>query len=475
GKPIRIKGTTVYFRPDPEIFPKTQFNAKWILEQAESKAFLNRGLTIRVKENGNSHQFHFAEGIKDYIRKIAADRPTMMPDPVYIEKEDKQLRLETAFLWTHQTETIVHSFANAIRTVDGGSHENGFRHGVAKALRAYIERRGLLPKGISGITNDDVREGLIAIVNVYLQGELEFQGQTKGRLNSDIASQVEAVVKHSLEHYLHENQTLGDQIANRAILAAQARIASRQAKEAVNRKSAISHRLNLPGKLSDCSSVHREESELFICEGDSAGGSSKMARDRKTQAILPLRGKILNVETAALEKTLANNEIKNLISAIGTGIHPKFDYNKLRYGKIIIMTDADVDGAHICALLLTFFYRYMPEIIRNGHLHIAQPPLYRIDAGKKVWYALDDKERDQIVENLNGAKYEIGRFKGLGEMPASDLKATTMDKKMRSLIRVEINDETHTHQTFNKLMGKDAQPRFKFIKERAALFEDLDV
>jgi DNA gyrase subunit B len=475
GKPIRLKGTTVRFKADSQIFPKIQFNPTWILEQAESKSFLNKGLTIHVEENGNRHTFHFEEGIKDYIKKIVGDKPSITPEPFYAEKEDKELRLEVAFLWTSRTEATIHSFANAIRTIDGGTHENGFRNGLTKALRAYIDRRKLLPKGVTGITNDDVREGLIAIINVYLQGDVEFQGQTKGRLNSDIANQVDSVVKHSFEHYLHENQTLGDRIANRVILAAQARIASRQAKDAVNRKTAVSHRLNLPGKLSDCSSTNRDNSELFICEGESAGGSSKQARDRKTQAILPLRGKILNVETAGTGKAIANVEIGNIISAIGTGIAPKFDYSKLRYGKVIIMTDADVDGAHICTLLLTFFFRYLPEIIRKGHLYIAQPPLYRIDSGKKTFYAIDDEEKEKIVEKLNGHKYDIGRFKGLGEMPASDLKSTTMNKTNRSLIQVEISDDPSADETFNQLMGKEAHHRFKFIRERAAFFQELDV
>jgi len=475
GKPIRNKGTTVRFKADPKIFPKIQFNPTWILEQAESKSFLNKGLTIHVEENGNRHKFHFEEGIKDYIKKIVGEKPSITPEPFYVEKEDKELRLEVAFLWTSRTEATIHSFANAIRTIDGGTHENGFRNGLTKALRAYIDRRKLLPKGVTGITNDDVREGLVAIINVYLQGDVEFQGQTKGRLNSDIANQVDSVVKHSFEHYLHENQTLGDRIANRVILAAQARIASRQAKDAVNRKTAVSHRLNLPGKLSDCSSTNRDDSELFICEGESAGGSSKQARDRKTQAILPLRGKILNVETAGTGKAIANVEIGNIISAIGTGIAPKFDYSKLRYGKIIIMTDADVDGAHICTLLLTFFFRYLPELIKKGHLYIAQPPLYRIDSGKKTFYAIDDDEKDKIVEKLNGHKYDVGRFKGLGEMPASDLKSTTMNKTNRSLIRVEISDDPSANETFNQLMGKEAHHRFKFIRERAAFFEELDV
>ena len=335
GKPTRIYGTTVYFRPDPAIFPKIEFNSKLIMERVESKAFLNKGLKITFKEGKSKNTFHYPDGIQDYIKKIVGNNPTLMDNPINVEKEDNQFRLETVFLWTPATDTQVLSFANSIRTVDGGTHENGFRNGITKAMRAYIERRKLLPKEISSITGDDVREGLIAIINLYLQGEVEFQGQTKGRLNSEITSQVEVVVKHSLEHFLNENQTLGDTLANRVILSAQARVASRQAKEAVQRKTNISHRLNLPGKLSDCATTDKNEAELFICEGDSAGGSSKQARDRKTQAILPIRGKILNVETATLAKTLANSEIQNLVSACGTGILNKFDYSKLRYGKLL--------------------------------------------------------------------------------------------------------------------------------------------
>lgn len=475
GAKTRSKGTRVTFSPDPKIFAKTAFNIKLILEQAESKAFLNKGLKIIVRENKNTHTFCYPEGIRDYLRKLTDGKPSLVPDPFYIEKEAEKLRMEMAFLWTSNTDSQIYSYANAIRTVDGGTHENGFRNGVTRALRAYLERRNLLPKGITSITGEDVKEGLIAILNVYLQGNVEFQGQTKGRLNSDITSQVESVVKHSLEHFLHDHQSVGDLIANRVILAAQARIASRQAKEAVQRKSNISHRLNLPGKLSDCASTVREESELFICEGESAGGSSKQARDRKTQAILPIRGKILNVETATLDKILANAEIKNIISALGTGIEPKFDYSKLRYGKIILMTDADVDGAHICTLLLTFFYRYMPQIIENGNLYIAQPPLFRIDAGKKLFYAVDEKERDAIIKKLNGAKHEVGRFKGLGEMPAEDLKSTTMDKGKRTLIQVRVENKEETSDLFDKLMGKDASSRFVFIKEKAPFFQNLDI
>ncbi|MZG29590.1 MAG: type IIA DNA topoisomerase subunit B [Nitrospinae bacterium] len=475
GKPVRNYGTIVYFKPDEDIFPKTDFNPKLILERAESKAFLNKGLKIIVNENKNTHLFHYPDGIQDYIKKIVGQKPTLMDKPFYVEKEDKSLKLETAFLWTPNTDTQILSFANSIRTIDGGTHENGFRNGITKAIRAYIDRRKLLPKEISGITGDDVREGLIAIINVYLQGEVEFQGQTKGRLNSEITSQVESVVNHTLEHYLNENQSLGNTLANRIILSAQARIASRQAKDAVQRKTNISHRLNLPGKLSDCATTDKNQAELFICEGDSAGGSSKQARDRKTQAILPIRGKILNVETATMTKVLANTEIQNLVSACGTGIGNKFDYSKLRYGKIIIMTDADVDGAHICTLLLTFFYRCLPQIIEKGHLFIAQPPLYRIDAGKKMFYALTDEEKDKIVEALNGTSHEIGRFKGLGEMPASDLKETTMNKNSRSLIRVTLGSAEQASKTVCDLMGKNAASRFKFIKEKAEFVQDLDV
>ena len=475
GKATRSYGTTVYFRADPTIFPKVEFSIKLIMERAESKAFLNKGLKINFIESKNKHTFHYPDGIQDYIKKIVGKKSTLMENPIYVEKEDKLLRLETAFLWTPDTDTQVLSFANSIRTVDGGTHEIGFRNGITKAMRAYIERRKLLPKEISSITSDDVREGLIAIINVYLQGEVEFQGQTKGRLNSEIASQVEVVIKHSLEHFLNENQSLGDALANRIILSAQARIASRQAKEAVQRKTNISHRLNLPGKLSDCATTDKDQAELFICEGDSAGGSSKQARDRKPQAILPIRGKILNVETASLAKTMANSEIQNLVSACGTGLLNKFDYSKLRYGKIIIMTDADVDGAHICTLLLTFFYRCMPEIIRNGHLFIAQPPLYRIDAGKKLYYAVTEEEKDKIIKDLNGTQFDIGRFKGLGEMPASDLRETTMNKKSRSLIKVALNNAGKASEAVSQLMGKNAESRYIFIKQKAEFAKDLDV
>ena len=475
GKPVRNYGTTVTFKPDKKIFPKIEFNTPWILDRAESKAFLNKGLKITVAENKRQHVFQYPNGIKDYIQKISAGLPSLLEEALYVEKNDEQMRVEAAFLWTSATDSNILSYANAIRTVDGGTHETGFRNGVVKALRSYVERRNLLPKGISGITGEDVKEGLIAIVNVYLQGDVEFQGQTKGRLNSDISSQVEQVVKDSLEHHLNAHPSIGDLISNRVVLAAQARIASRQAKDAVRRKTNISHRLNLPGKLSDCATVDKDQAELFICEGDSAGGSSKQARDRKTQAILPIRGKILNVETAPLAKTLANNEIQNIISAIGTGIHPKFDYNKLRYGKIIIMTDADVDGAHICTLLLTFFYKHMLELVQKGHLYIAQPPLYRIDAGKKLFYALDEEEKDKIVRGLNGSSHEIGRFKGLGEMPAQDLKKTTMNPSSRSLIQVSLENMDLAQKAVRDLMGKDAAPRYKFIKEKAEFAQNLDV
>ena len=459
GKAVRAYGTEVTFKPDAKIFPKIQFQPKWILERAESKAFLNKGLKIIVKESAGKHVFQYPNGIQDYIRKITANLPKLNEDALTIEKDDKTLRVETAFLWTSSTESNIISYANAIRTVDGGTHETGFRNGLTKALRGYIERRGLLSKGLPGITGEDVKEGLVAIISVYLQGEVEFQGQTKGRLNSEITSQVEAVVKHSLEHHLNTHPTLGDQIANRVILAAEARIASRQAKDAVHRKTAVSHRLNLPGKLADCATVDKDEAELFICEGDSAGGSSKQTEGSAWRRF----------ETAPLAKTLANTEIQNIISAIGTGIHPKFDYSKLRYGRIIIMTDADVDGAHICTLLLTFFYKHMFELIQKGHIYIAQPPLFRIDAGKKQFYALDEEEKDRIVDTLNGAQCEIGRFKGLGEMPAADLKTT------RSLIQVQVENLESTRLTVGQLMGKDAAPRFKFIKEKAEFVQNLDV
>jgi DNA gyrase subunit B/topoisomerase-4 subunit B len=396
------------------------------------------------------------------------------PDPFYFEKQDDDFKIECAMHWTIATDMEIHSYANSINTSDGGTHEMAVRAGLTKAVRAYAERKNLIPKNIKTIASEDVYEGLYGIVSVLIKNP-QFQGQTKEKLNNpEISSPIEASVKTACEAYLLANPTMADAVVNRVLLAAEARMASRAAKDNVTRKLS-SLKLNLPGKLADCSSNKVEETELFIVEGDSAGGSAKMARDRKTQAVLSLRGKILNVEqVASLERIQQNNEIKNLLATLGCGVGAHFDLNRLRYGRIILMTDADVDGAHISVLLLTFIYRYMPELINHGHVYLAMPPLFRIEAGKEVFYAMDEMEKEKILAKLNGKKYEVGRFKGLGEMNPETLKETTMNPKTRTLMRVQVLDHKATGDVFERLMGKDPKARFTFIQERAE-YAELDI
>lgn len=472
-------GTKVVFWPDPDIFPDRTFSKELIKERLETKAFLMAGLRVRIKdeEQKTVENFIYHEGIKDFLRKLSQDRPLIDAQPFYF-RYDNGLRLEMAMAWTSETANRILSFVNSIPTPAGGTHDAGFRNGITRALRNYIEKRNSLPKGVKAVTSEDVREGLLAVISVYLHGHLEFQGQTKERLNSSSAQQVEPLVRNALETWLHQNPTQAAVISNRIVLAAQARTASRAAREEVTRKAAT-RRLTLPGKLADCSSTSRDDTELFIVEGDSAGGSSKQARDRRFQAILPIRGKILNVEQASDDKLKANKEIQNLVLSIGTGIGKSFDYKRLRYGKIVINTDADVDGHHIATLLLTFFYRYLPELVRRGHIYLAMPPLYRlrIGSGKKalVRYVFSDKEKDRLIKQQNGKEVEIQRFKGLGEMDAGILKSTTMDPATRSMLRIAIDDETKTDEVFDTLMGKDVRKRFSFIKKHAREVQDLDI
>jgi len=476
GKPTRAHGTQIYFRADPEIFSKTGVNYKNILDVSESKAFLNKGLRITIENLRDGEKpvtFKYDNGIQDYIKRIVSGTTVVNPDPFYFEKED-DFKIECAVHWTLATDMEVHSYANSINTSDGGTHELAVRSGLTKAVRAYAERKSLIPKNIKTIAPEDVYEGLYGIVSVLIKNP-QFQGQTKEKLNNpEISSPIEASVKTACEAYLLANPTMADAVVKRVLLAAEARLASRAAKENVTRKLS-SLKLNLPGKLADCSSNKVEETELFIVEGDSAGGSAKMARDRKTQAVLSLRGKILNVEqVASLEKIQTNNEIKNLLATLGCGVGDHFDLTRLRYSRIILMTDADVDGAHISVLLLTFIYRYMPELIAHGHIYLAMPPLYKIEAGKEVFYAMDEMEKEKILAKLNGKKYEVGRFKGLGEMNPETLKDTTMNPKTRSIMKVQVVDHKATGDVFERLMGKDPKARFIFIKERAE-FAELDI
>ncbi len=476
GKPTKAHGTSIYFRPDPDIFSKTFFNFKNITEVAESKAFLNKGLKITIENKADGEKavtFQYDNGIKDYITRIVQGTLLVNPEPFYFEKED-DFRIECAFHWTIATDTEIHSYANSINTSDGGTHEQAVKAGLTKAVRAYAERKNLIPKNIKSIAPEDVYEGLYGIISLLVKNP-QFQGQTKEKLNNpEISSPLETTVKNACEAYLLATPTMADAVVKRVLLAAEARLASRAAKENVTRKLS-SLKLNLPGKLADCSSSRVEDTELFIVEGDSAGGSAKMARDRKTQAVLALRGKILNVEqVASLEKIQTNNEIKNLLATLGCGVGQHFDLGKLRYNRIILMTDADVDGAHISVLLLTFIYRYMPELINKGHVYLAMPPLYKIEAGKEVHYAMDEMAKEKLLAKLNGKKFEVGRFKGLGEMNPETLKETTMNPKTRSMMKVQVVDHKATGEVFERLMGKDPKARFTFIKERAE-FAELDI
>jgi len=472
-------GTTVTFRPDPQIFGDRQFSKERIRERLETKAFLIAGLEITLTDESDDSVEHFVfpGGITDFLLKLCGDAAMVDTQPFHF-RQDNGLRLEIALAWTESTNGRVLSFVNSIPTPGGGTHEAAFRNGISRALRGYIEKRNGLPKGIKTVTSDDVREGLVAVVSVYLQGNLEFQGQTKERLNSPEAQQIEPLVRNTFEAWPHQNPSQAAAVTGRVVLAAQARTASRAARDEVSRKAAT-RRLTLPGKLADCSSPLRDDTELFIVEGDSAGGSSKQARDRRFQAVLPIRGKILNVEQASAEKLKANKEIQSLVQSIGTGMAGSFDYARLRYGKIIINTDADVDGHHIATLLLTFFYRYLPQLIRRGHIYRAMPPLYRIRVGSgkkaRTHYVFTDAEKERVVKGCNGKDVDIQRFKGLGEMDAATLKSTTMDPTTRSILRVGLDDDGKADAVFDCLMGKDVKKRFMFIKTHATEVKDLDI
>jgi len=488
GAKVRRHGTELHFRPDPQIFGKSAaFNPQTVRERLEIASYLHAGLEISFENPAAAEvvSFHHPQGIVDYLpvvvqrRGSAATHPTLFQTSRELPAagELAPFRLEAALQWTENTNEIIYSYVNGIPTAGGGTHESGMASAIVKAVRAFMETKGMVPRGLT-LTAEDIREGVVGLLSVYL-AEPQFQGQTKDRLNNtEVAAQVDSIVRPALEQWLLDNGSMADQIVGRAILAARAREARREATQAVTRKGNVSHRLNLPGKLADCSSVNPAESELFIVEGDSAGGSAKQGRDRRTQAILPLRGKVLNAEQATASKLHANKELQDIVQALGCGIGKEFDPSKLRYGKIFLLMDADSDGHHITTLLLTFFYRQLPWLVRNGHLYLAMPPLFRIDVGKDTHWALDEKERDRVLAKLpKNAKPEISRFKGLGEMPAEELKATTLDPKRRRAAKVLVKGEVETDRILNELMGKDAQARFRFIMEsaREADRDELDV
>ena len=478
----RGTGTTVFFRPDPTIFPKVEFDPDLIRQRLEVSSYLHKGvkLSFENESTGEKQVFQHTEGLADYLRKILAERSAAAvhdaPFTLARESDDAGIRLDLALQWTQSTDEHVRSYVNGIPTGSGGTHENGFRAGLGKAVRNFIETHNLSPKGVT-IAAEDIREGLIAVLSVFVQ-EPQFQGQTKDRLNNpEVLSAVDSQVRPALEHWLNTNISVAESIVARIILAARAREASRAAQQEVARKSATSSRLTLPGKLSDCTSPGRDDSELFIVEGDSAGGSAKQGRDRARQAILPLRGKVLNTESASLAKVLENKELSDLVTALGCGLGKNFDLARLRYGRVIVLADADSDGNHIATLLLTFMYRHMPGLITSGRVFLAQPPLYRIDIGKDTFWALDDAHRDRLLkQHGNGrANAEITRFKGLGEMMPKVLWETTLNPRTRRLLRVDISDQIVTDRVINELMGKDPSARFRFIMERAEEAEELDV
>lgn len=488
GKPItnlqkakgafRGSGTTITFTPDPTIFPKTDFNSETILQRLEITSFLHRAVKVHYIDEmaGSRTAFHHENGILDYLDKVIKDRAASpIHEQAFTVYKEGDERIEIALKWTESTDEHVRSYVNGIPTGSGGTHENGFRAGLGKAIRNFIETHNLTPRGVK-FTPEDIREGLVAIVSVFIP-DPQFQGQTKDRLNNPEAQAVvDGAIRANLEQWLNNNRSLAESIVARIIAASRARAASRAASESVSRKSATSRGTMLPGKLSDCLGSGRDRSELFIVEGDSAGGTAKQGRDRNYQAILPLRGKVLNTESASLKKVMENKELQDMVTALGCGIGNHFDVSKLRYERIILLADADSDGHHITTLLMTFFFRHMPGLISGGKLFLAVPPLYRIDIGKETFWAIDDVDRERILSKADGrSKPEITRFKGLGEMMPKTLWDTTLNPATRRLVRVEVDDQLETDRIVADLMGRDASARFHFIMERAEDAEEIDV
>ena len=477
--PARGTGTTVYFHPDPTVFPRVDFDPALVRERLEVASYLHRGvrLTFDDQTSGTKVVFAHEEGLLDYLKKIVIERGgRAVHETAFALSRDNGLRLELVLQWTEATDEHIRSYVNGIPTGSGGTHENGLRAGVGKAIRNFVDTHSLSPKGVT-LTADDIREGLTGVLSVFV-ADPQFQGQTKDRLNNpEMLSAIDGLVRPALEHWLNHNLSVAEAIVARIILAARAREASRAAQQEVTRKTATSGRLTLPGKLSDCTHPSALDSELFVVEGDSAGGSAKQGRDRTRQAILPLRGKVLNTESASLAKVLENKELADLVTALGCGFGKTFDLSKLRYGKVIILADADSDGNHIATLLLTFIYRHLPQLISTGKVFLAQPPLYRIDIGKETHWALDEGDKARVLrDHVKGrATPEITRFKGLGEMMPKVLWETTLNPKTRRLLRVDIADQIVTDRVINELMGKDASARFRFIMDRAEDAQALDL
>ena len=474
-------GTTVTFLPDKEIFEETVYDYDILKQRLREMAFLTKGLKIVLRDTREDSEkentFHYEGGIREFVSYLNKSKEALYPEIIYCEGEKDGVAVEVAMQHNDSYTENSYGFVNNINTPEGGTHIVGFRNALTKTFNDYARKNKLLKDNEPNLSGDDIREGLTAIVSVKIE-EPQFEGQTKQKLgNSEARGAVDFVVSRQLEIFLEQNPTVAKATVEKSVLAQRAREAARKARDLTRRKSALDG-MSLPGKLADCSVKNPENCEIYIVEGDSAGGSAKTARNRATQAILPLRGKILNVEKARLDRIYSNAEIKAMITAFGTGIHEDFDISKLRYHKIIIMTDADVDGAHLATLLLTFLYRFMPELIKQGYVYLAQPPLYKVEKNKKVWYAYDDAELNRILEEIGrDNNNKIQRYKGLGEMDAEQLWETTMDPEKRILLKVTM-DEAATSEidlTFTTLMGDKVEPRREFIEENAKFVENLDI
>lgn len=474
-------GTKVTFMPDPTIFEETVYDYDTLKQRLRETAFLTKGLRIILsdtrEEPVHTHEFHYAGGIKEFVTYLNKSKEALYPDVIYCEGSRDGVYVEVAMQHNDSYNDATYSFVNNIITPEGGTHLAGFRNALTKTFNSYARANKILKDTEPALTGDDIREGLTAIISIKIE-EPQFEGQTKQKLgNSEARGAVDSVVSEQLTYFLEQNPNIAKSICEKSLLAQRAREAARKARDLTRRKTALEG-MSLPGKLADCSDKDPKNCEIFIVEGDSAGGSAKTARSRATQAILPLRGKILNVEKARLDKIYGNAEIKAMITAFGTGIHEDFDISKLRYNKIIIMTDADVDGAHIATLMLTFLYRFMPELIKQGHVYLATPPLYKIEKNKNVWYAYDDIELNKILTEIGrDGNNKIQRYKGLGEMDAEQLWETTMDPEKRILKRVMIDEENSSEidVTFTTLMGDKVEPRREFIEENAKYVQNLDI
>ena len=474
-------GTKVTFHPDPDIFEETVYDYDTLKQRLRETAFLTKGLRIILKDLREDpvreHDFHYAGGIKEFVTYLNKSKESLYPEVIYCEGTKDNVYVEVAMQHNDSYNDASYSFVNNIITPEGGTHLTGFRNALTKTFNAYARDNKILKDSDAQLSGDDIREGLTAIISIKIE-EPQFEGQTKQKLgNSEARGAVDSIVSEQLTYFLEQNPAIAKTICEKSLLAQRAREAARKARDLTRRKTALEG-MSLPGKLADCSDKDPKNCEIYIVEGDSAGGSAKTARSRSTQAILPLRGKILNVEKARLDKIYGNAEIKAMITAFGTGIHEDFDISKLRYHKIIIMTDADVDGAHISTLLLTFLYRFMPDLIKEGYVYLAQPPLYKIEKNKKVWYAYSDEQLNNILTEIGrDGNNKIQRYKGLGEMDVEQLWETTMDPERRILKRVIMDDETSSEidLTFTTLMGDKVEPRREFIEANAKYVKNLDV